>query len=151
MSSIIIFHRYIEINITDKRHFALVYLLGITRLTFTQSMAQEPSINPSKGSDYTFLLLRTLFRCFPKVILNFSNFLLWRIKNEAKNTFILSNQAKRSIKSTWDFLWQISKKVNILYYLQGSFVLLLLDFSKFRNAGLQRTTLCGCQACLLSS
>ena len=38
------YHRNIEINITDNRHFALVYLLGITRLTFTWSTAQEPSI-----------------------------------------------------------------------------------------------------------
>ena len=38
-------HRYNEINITDNRHFAHVYLLGITRLTFTQSMAQEWSIH----------------------------------------------------------------------------------------------------------
>ena len=33
-----------KINITDNRHFALIYLLGITRLTFTRSTAQEPSI-----------------------------------------------------------------------------------------------------------
>ena len=39
-----LYQRYIEINITDNRHFALVYLLGITRLTFTWSTAQEPSI-----------------------------------------------------------------------------------------------------------
>ena len=38
------FHRYIEINITDNRHFALVYLLGITRQTVTGLTAQEPSI-----------------------------------------------------------------------------------------------------------
>ena len=38
------YRRNIKINITDNRHFTLVYLLGITRLTFTQSTAQEPSI-----------------------------------------------------------------------------------------------------------
>ena len=43
------FHCYIEINITDNRHFALVYLLGITRLTFTRSMAREPSIHPLRS------------------------------------------------------------------------------------------------------
>ena len=38
------FHRNIKINITDNRHFTLVYLLGTTRLTLTRSTAQEPSI-----------------------------------------------------------------------------------------------------------
>ena len=34
----------VDINITDNCHFALAYLLGITRLTLTWSPAQEPSI-----------------------------------------------------------------------------------------------------------
>ena len=38
-------HRNIEINITDNLHFALAYLLGITRPTFTRSTGQEPSIH----------------------------------------------------------------------------------------------------------
>ena len=33
-----------HINITDNHHSALVYLLGITRLMFTRSTAQEPSL-----------------------------------------------------------------------------------------------------------
>ena len=33
-----------EVNISDNHHFALIYLLGITRLMFTRSTAQEPSI-----------------------------------------------------------------------------------------------------------
>ena len=37
-------HHHIKINNTDNCHFALVYLLVITRLTFTWSTAQEPSI-----------------------------------------------------------------------------------------------------------
>ena len=36
-------HHHIEINIIDTRHFALVYLLGITRLKFIQSTEQELS------------------------------------------------------------------------------------------------------------
>ena len=39
------YHRNIKINITNIRHFALVYLLGITRLMLTGSTAQELSIN----------------------------------------------------------------------------------------------------------
>ena len=39
------YHRNIEINITDNRHFALFHLLGITRPPFTQSMAQESPIH----------------------------------------------------------------------------------------------------------
>ena len=38
------FHHYIEINITDNCHFALVYLSGTTRLRFTRSTGQEPTI-----------------------------------------------------------------------------------------------------------
>ena len=38
------FHRYIKINIPDNCHFAPVYFLGITRLTFTRSKEQQPSI-----------------------------------------------------------------------------------------------------------
>ena len=45
------FHPYIKINITDNRHFALVYLLGKTRLTFTRSMAHEPSIYEEKKEE----------------------------------------------------------------------------------------------------
>ena len=45
VSSILLsLHRNIEINITDYRHFAPAYLLGITRPTFTQSTAREPSM-----------------------------------------------------------------------------------------------------------
>ena len=38
------YHPNIKINITDNRHFALAYLLGITRPTFTRSPAQELSL-----------------------------------------------------------------------------------------------------------
>ena len=42
-----------SINNTDNCHFALVYLLGITRLTFIRFSAQEPSIVINK--DYKLL------------------------------------------------------------------------------------------------
>ena len=38
------------INITENHHFALIYLLGITRLRFIQSTAQEPSMYAEKCS-----------------------------------------------------------------------------------------------------
>ena len=47
-------HRNIEININDNRHFALPYLLGITRPTFTWSQAQEPSIHTPSTSEKGF-------------------------------------------------------------------------------------------------
>ena len=42
---IIIFYCcYIEINITENRHFALAYLLGKTKLSFIRSTGLEPSM-----------------------------------------------------------------------------------------------------------
>ena len=58
---------HIEINNTDNRHFALVYLLGITRLTFTRSTAQEPSIYLWYYTTiYNFLMIWTRQRSTPE-------------------------------------------------------------------------------------
>ena len=44
LSSFWQYHRNIEINITDNRHFAFIYFTGVTSLQLIWSTEQEPTI-----------------------------------------------------------------------------------------------------------
>ena len=84
-------HHHIEINFTDNRHFVLVYLLGITRLMFTGSTAQEPPMYDVivLMQKYAHIWLTSVSRLLQGLLLSYYGYLVILVIRVKCNFFLI--------------------------------------------------------------